>query len=81
MPAGQLHTALSAVVVDVFQGGHQVRETSETAAAAKNGRPTTIFQLSVKCSKSFVFFFDNAEHVVLGSGLDLGNPLTVLSFR
>jgi hypothetical protein len=77
MPASQLNTALAAVVVNILQGGHQVRETSETAAAAKNGRPTTIFQLSVQCS----LFITLQGKLALRSALGLGNPLTVSSFR
>lgn len=42
VPAGQLGTALAAVVVHVLEGAHQVRDTSETAAEAENGRPATL---------------------------------------
>lgn len=42
MPAGQLGTTATAVMIDVLERAHQVRNASETAAEAENGSPATV---------------------------------------
>jgi hypothetical protein len=44
MPTSKLSTATATVVVDILERRHQIRDTSEAAAAAQNGSPSTIEQ-------------------------------------
>ena len=89
MPAGQLGTALAAVVVHVLEGAHQVRDTSETAAEAENGRPATIEFVSFRdwiwgCGGGYCIAGiapDNTSTLGALTGLFLQRPLLSESFR
>jgi hypothetical protein len=48
VPSGKPNTATATVVVDILERRHQVRDTSQAAAEAENGSPSTMEEISMR---------------------------------